>query len=110
MTTTIREPALVPVAPSVVTEADVLRRAADLLEEFGWCQGEYGSKQDEKFCAVGACWEAKRELGLDVCGDEYLQWPESALGLADVPPWNDDPARTKEEVIARIRAAAERAA
>lgn len=106
MTTVVREVG-VPVVPAV-TEADVLRRAADLLEEFGWCQGDYGSKEAGAFCAVGACRQASSDLNFR--RDEYgLMWPESALELDNVPPWNDDPARTKEEVIARLREAAERA-
>lgn len=130
MTTTIREPALVPVVPAV-TEADVLRRAADLLEEFGWAQGYYAFSETGayaaptcsaavRFCAVGAMTRA----AWDLTRDEYDFDPDVALGLAGyrsfdakgrvtscgVPAWNDAPGRTREEVIARLREAAEAAA
>jgi hypothetical protein len=98
-----------------VTTADVLNRAADLLEEFGWRQESTGSRQDGSMCAVGAIYEASEDFGfpafsetarqacaIDGFPDELEMWPLAV--------WNDEPGRTKAEVVARLREAARSAA
>lgn len=97
-----------PVKP-VKTTADVLRGAARLLEEFGWCQLEWESPT-RRMCASGAINMAASgdanvysRLG-DAAKDEvrrYLDYPMLA--------WNDTPGRTAAEVIAALRAAADAA-
>jgi hypothetical protein len=101
-----------------VTRRDVLHRAADLLEEFGWCQHDYGSYRRGAFCAVGAIAHAARDLGDPVPADskrctfigqyedKYQDIIEADDGLLHY--WNDAPGRTKAEVVARLREAAER--
>ena len=100
----------------VVTEADVLERAADLLEEFGWCQGGTAfdangvltyalAKNAVSFCAGGAIIRASVDLGLVGNGS----WDLVPRSLSGIPSWNDDPGRTKTEVVARLREAAARA-
>lgn len=93
------------------TYADqILNAAADLLEDVGWVQGNYGSSQTG-FCAVGALnaagpkvlpgslyindhvWAAKRKLHMFIDEDS-------------IPDWNDFPRRTKQEVIDTLRKAA----
>jgi hypothetical protein len=97
------------VEEKTVTEADVLHRAADLLEEFGWCQGRMGSKQEGMFCISGAVNEAVRELGYN-----YTRLPSDPLYVSGTrffggngPRWNDEAGRTKEEVVSALRSAAE---
>lgn len=90
-----------------VTRKDVLHRAADLLTEFGWCQGTYGSKVEGAFCAEGAIFQAV----LDLYGRGYIlnatQWRRVFASLGDhLPNWNDAPGRTRAEVVARLREAA----
>jgi hypothetical protein len=110
------------VEEKTVTKADVLHRAADLLEEFGWCrsvsartatgEGTSVCAQDAvQFCMLGAVHRAALDLGLD--------WPRPK-GWKDWPPYkardylglgwtfNDDPGRTKAEVVAKLREEAER--
>lgn len=97
-----------------VTEADVLLRAADLLEEFGWCQGHAGSKREGEFCARGAIIEAHRDLTgerLDLWGDAttmgYDNFVSRNLGLSKtLCAFNDSLGRTKAEVTAALRSAA----
>ena len=63
----------------VVTEADVLERAADIIEEWGWTQGaffrsrygvydlDYWAVDDHRiasYCGIGAIWRAAHDLGL----------------------------------------------
>ena len=106
--------------PPKPTEADVLERAADLLEEFGWCQHQYartafgvGVDVDDaraaSFCAVGAIDRATLDLAA-----APLRSPAVQEFLKDVPgrwfaDWNDAPDRTKQEVVSALREAAARA-
>lgn len=101
------------VETEVVTTRDVLHRAADLLEEFGWGQGQecqsgnlmaggaYG------FCVGGAVRRARSEL-LGIGREEDVYVWAGFHGLRDVvnPNWNDVPGRTKAEVVTRLRDAA----
>lgn len=83
----------------------VLLKAAAYIEEHGWCQNSLIT-DDGKVCAMGAIHM--------ICGGGLLPCPtfyaakerleqctESLLSK-----WNDTPGRTKEEVIAALRAAA----
>lgn len=93
-----------PAPAPTVTRADVLNRAADLLEEFGWCQGTLGSKAHGEFCILGAAYQAARDLGVTRGYGVYCEgayW----VGLDEETAfrWNDDPRRTKPEVVARLR-------
>lgn len=124
MTVTILEPTVAP----AVTEADVLRRAADLLEEFGWCQGDYAKPANglgpaglsdpcdqtvQAFCMAGAYYRAACDLGRSVThpGDCEKQLrhlvPDQWRGSISL--WNDESTRTKAEVVQRLREAAEAA-
>jgi hypothetical protein len=103
-------------APPVVTVADVLVRAADLLEEHGWVQGRIGAL-GEGFCAVGATEQAARDLGVPsstnaVVGLTYFVGTPFDAEVENLAmrflngAWNDRPGRTKAEVVARLRDAA----
>lgn len=101
------------VTPPVTTK-DVLHRAADLLEEFGWCQGNSALAEDGEavfsqnfetdkrrrvaFCHNGAIKQAKIDLGFH----GQTGWGDDAAFR-----WNDEPGRTKAEVVTRLRNAAE---
>lgn len=98
---------LVETRETVVTARDVLLHSADLLGEFGWRQGEYGSKADGRMCLVGALFEARDDLGVhhDVGERAYSALASATRGTITV--WNDHPLRTKAEVVAKLREAAE---
>lgn len=105
------------VAPAEVTAADVLNRAADLLEEFGWQQVVRGSKRSGIMCAVGAVGEAFRDFGAPLDRAYYFgEGVEVALksvGIRDSDGlwiFNDADGRTKAEVVAKLREAAKAAA
>lgn len=85
--------------------SDILNEAADLIEKFGWIQGNYGAEECG-YCALGAI------LAVDFDDDysihsfnNYIQdnHPDMNLGAVE---WNDTPGRTKEEVISTLRKAA----
>jgi hypothetical protein len=101
-----------------VTTREVLHRAADLLEEFGWCQGQLFSRGRRAYCVIGATARAAHDLGYegdwtggygfvrDRVGADLLRAVSGGWFSGD---WNDEPDRTKAEVVAKLREAAEAA-
>lgn len=89
-----------------MTVADVLNGAADLIERDGWCQNTSHGAGGTR-CAVAAIRDA-RPLPVGVYTGA-LEWFERTLGCPSAALWNDAPGRTKTEVVAALRAAAERA-
>ena len=84
----------------------LLLRAAALIEERGWCQGAYFS--GERLCAMGALHMASGGR----IGDAFTAVGSVAIERlwkklpTVIPDWNDRPGRTKEEVVAKLRAVA----
>lgn len=98
-----------------------LRAAADVLECDGWRQESYGSPTGCK-CLYGAihyvasCGQAVSEVNMDHDELDQAARLESAVqltigahGWLETLAWNDAPGRTADEVIAVLRAAADRA-
>lgn len=92
--------------------ADALDKAAEVIETRGWFQGDlYANGEDDGACAVcawGALIVAKKAGG----DSEHSTMRErsairAVTGVAALANWNDTPGRTKDEVIAVLRAAAE---
>jgi hypothetical protein len=83
----------------------ILLDAANLLEEKGWVRGEYRSIKG--FCAEGAMMHVA--VGTTLYDDLNLARVTLAhhLGALNIPLWNDHPQRTKAQVIASLRAAAQ---
>jgi hypothetical protein len=97
--------------------ADVLERAADLIEPEGaWTQGAYARDAKGRkfitgraegmvcFCAIGAIdhvTNAITPLWKDALTALQQVLPESRIGA-----WNDAPERTQPEVVAALRRAA----
>lgn len=85
---------------------EALNAAADYIEQNGWFQDEPADAGDGTACAIWA---------LDEVAGGFYNDARNALvnhlGLRElrlsVIQWNDAPGRTKEEVIAAFRAAAE---
>lgn len=94
-----------------------LRMAADVLERDGWTQGAFHSL-DGCHCAAGALELAVGLRVNDEAHDErYIDAVRWLGNHVDVRPtslavfaWNDTPGRTADEVIAALRAAADKAA
>lgn len=89
--------------------AKALLKGAALIEERGWCQGDYQS--EGRLCVLGAI---KVAVGKEPDGDEDTdpivfrakKAMCASVGIGLIHEWNDDPARTKEEVVAKLRAVA----
>ena len=103
--------------PALDEASRLLLKAAALLEEHGWCQHERSNAG--RHCVLGALDEAAggdRNWGHK---DERAPWwgavqrLVSAVGATHpiginwaAANWNNQPGRTKEEVIAKLRAVA----
>lgn len=109
--------------------ADILKKAADLLEKPGaWTQGDYARDDfglglgdyDEHeledgrfspvcFCTIGAINHVRgADLGSSVWGvTRRPLW--DVIGERNIADWNDEPGRTQAEVVAALRDAATRA-
>jgi hypothetical protein len=70
----------------------ILREGAQLIIQYGWKQGSYGSRI-EGFCALGAMGTVS----------PYAHLAAAALSMAvpetNVQLWNDHPDQTKENVV-----------
>lgn len=93
--------------------ANVLNGAADLILRDGWVQGGYRGPNGER-CLIRAVGDAAG------AGDHPHWWSHPGYSAALVvvsdvigsyltSVWQDCPGRTKAEVVAALRAAAERA-
>lgn len=121
-----------PAAPPA-TDVEIFERAADIIEEWGWCQfswfrSKYGvydevwSVDDNRisqYCMVGALWRAAYERGLapgswgqlvdESPADEDPFNPlYKAAGLNDLQiqqlvSWNDDESTTSELAVGVLR-------
>lgn len=91
--------------------ADVYEKAAGYLEEYGWRQGEQGG-WGASACLVGALVEATgHEWPLTaearITAEDVLELgPMVESELVPLAKWNDDPTRTKDEVINTLHALA----
>jgi hypothetical protein len=97
--------------------ANILECAAKLIETKGWTQGSYArdandgavsslDKNAECFCIIGAL--SHVSLGYDSnTRRKAYQFATNIIHNERLTTWNDDPARTKEEVITFLKSAAE---
>lgn len=84
----------------IITWQEVLLRAADLIEKDGWCRGTY--HRGRGHCIVGA---VTKVVPWGPLGRQAVTELTLHLGVPAI--WyNDDSDRTREEVVAAMRAAA----
>jgi hypothetical protein len=89
--------------------ADVLDDAADLLERDGWIQGhETGPGGVCAMTAIAAASVDHIMVGRSIAAatEDALMGAVPGWENASVPAWNDDPGRTKQQVLDAFRAAA----
>jgi hypothetical protein len=103
--------------PYFTTEA-TLRRALQIIEHKGWCQGalardQYGISANCSINAYSVCMMGALHMALPGHSDvEAVAFGAAADALCNVihdsvPHWNDKAGRTKDEVIAAYREAIE---
>ena len=96
--------------------ADVLNGAADLIERDGWTQHQYRGPNGEHCVTDALMRAAGTQPGDSGAPGALVLYSSASLTLAvevhegRLPIWNDEFGRTKAEVVAALRAAAERAA
>ncbi len=87
--------------------ADHLRKAAAIIDKYGWVQGRSGS-EEEGFCATGSLWhqysilKKNKQAALPSAG-AAANAAEVVVGECCLPGWNDRQGRTKEEVTSLFR-------
>lgn len=91
-----------------MTPQEILSAAADLIEEHGWVQGEYGD-EEYGFCAMGAVYVAASYSATDRDRGNAVNRLAASVGYNAVVYWNDSIAQSKEEVITALRKAAREA-
>ena len=98
-------------SPTSMTAAEVLRRAADYIEEHGWRQQVLGCNGGPR-CAVGAMCSAVGKSGIPLSGDcpeMFAAWDalQASLDAFSIAQWNDHRDRTATEVISTLRRVAD---
>ncbi len=88
--------------PKMERPADVLNGAADIIERDGWCQGPPQPGLGP-VCAGVAIMRSTRSVSLQVAAQQKLQ---SVTHCWSPSRWNDEPGRTKAEVVSALRTAA----
>lgn len=103
-----------------MTPKEVLIQAKNLIKNEGWCQGSFAKSADggkvasrdllaKSYCAVGAlnAWGGlNREDNL--IRSDARAFLERLVGV--ITTWNDQPGRTKEEVLQKFQEAIDLAA
>lgn len=76
--------------------------AYEVIQKYGWVQGSIGDC-GSGFCLLGAVWEAHGQKGCRFVDDSLLTI--GRLIGKDIDSWNDDPKRTKRQVLAVLKKA-----
>jgi hypothetical protein len=92
---------------------DSLLKAIEILDQFGWCQGNVHNDKGEH-CLLGALFVARygeEPTGGPLSSVRHFDWSESFKIMKPhtgkhIAYWNDEGGRTKDEVVAALRAAA----
>lgn len=106
-------PVTAPAKPKLKGWQKVLLGAADLIEQKGWIQGDYGTQYG--YCAMGAIlhtkgnwfskWRARKHL-MAAIRDGYRVYRVSCDAHTLITRWNDVLFQDKQTVVETIRAAA----
>lgn len=90
-----------------MTKLQTLKTARRLLADVGWCQFEIRHRDSEEitaYCAIGALYAATNlEFNKDFRSAqrvlENLLPPNGIFRISSVVMFNDDPDRTKDEIL-----------
>lgn len=86
--------------------SEVLNDATDLIEREGWYPGDDSAGTDPA-CAGNAILRVSMEDAAAQLGAWRALWEHiGGTDLPDIWEWNDEPGRTKERVVATMRATA----
>lgn len=81
-----------------------LLKAADYIEKYGWCQGKM-QKTTGEVCALGALIIVNNhKTAVDSFTSAQHEFERrKRLKRSGITVWNDEPGRTKEQVIKSMR-------
>ena len=95
-----------------MTPADVLRKAADYIAEHGWVQGQEmdcdGGVCAEIAIAETGCFHTCRWDDRNGCAKCAINVAFERIGYACIVDFNDNYAKSAEEVISTLRTVADR--
>lgn len=96
-----------------ITPADVLDKAADILDERGWCRHTYTNHVTGHHCAVGAIRAAADALETEMRDGWYVDAFRASVALTDdvgstVQYWNDHVVKDKRQVTRAMRRVAKK--
>jgi hypothetical protein len=97
--------------PAVLDELSVrLLKAASHIEDHGWCQNTVRTTEG-RVCVAGAIFAVtNNDANPDPLRNCMFAAFRVAIGCAPdgggIPNWNDQPGRTKDEAVAKLRAVA----
>ena len=77
-------------------------KAYKVIQKYGWVQGDYGNTKDG-FCIIGALRYAGSWKRLARKVGKVLDVPADPIMQGYISDWNDNPVRTKKEVIALLK-------
>lgn len=86
---------------------EILILAKERLEE-GWGQGRYYNNETQCYCIAGAIWQCTGGLpggNAAIAAVAKAIKPDALTSEGTVVKWNDDPRRTKQEVLQKIQEA-----
>jgi hypothetical protein len=106
-------PSMLPAKPKEATEAEIYRRAAEVIERDGWTRGVLRDQRD-RVCILGAIGRAVIELShtprdpkeFSVAPSEVIDNAEEREALMR---WNDEKALTSQQVVWRLERMARKA-
>ena len=85
----------------------ILAEAADYIEQHGWCQGRYANRKGE-VCLIGALRKVGKAHGYGQAAFVLeLELKGLMVSRGQMTAWNDRVARSKDQVVARLRWCAE---
>lgn len=82
--------------------------AVKVIKEYGWTQGQAGNERIG-YCLLGSIWKAR--MRVKARADAQKLTITTLIEVLDEPAlatWNDDPKRTKRQVLAALRKASKR--
>jgi len=94
-----------------VTAADVLRKAADMIEPEGcWIQGAWGLDREGKVTMSANAVRWCADWAIAVAARDGYSPARQALKAAvgSIPIWNDAPNQTQTNVVATMRSVADK--
>lgn len=87
--------------------AQILRKAAALIDKVGWHQGSYENYGTGQLCALGAinttaAGRPSKDYSVELNHELAMKAMKRVIGRR-IPDWNDEVGRSREEVTAAMR-------